>query len=229
MGEVIEYAGAGRPCQGYLAEKERTGPGVIVIQEWWGLVPHIKDVCERLAADGFTALAPDLYHGATTSEPNEAAKQMMALDIPRAAQELGSAVDWVVAHTGRSRVGVVGFCMGGGLALHAAAVRPQVAACVVYYGVAPPGREATAFARIRAHVLGHWAERDGSTTHAAVDDLERRLREAGVPTDFHWYAGADHAFFNDARPEVYNPDAARLSWDRTMALFRTQLMEQPVG
>src|SRR5271165_3558625 len=126
MGELIEFPSNGDADRGYLARPEGgSGPGVLVIQEWWGLVDHIKDVCDRFAAEGFLALAPDLYHGAKTVEPDEAAKAMMALRLDQAGRDMSGAVDEVARRSGSDSVGVVGFCMGGGLALMLASQRPD--------------------------------------------------------------------------------------------------------
>jgi carboxymethylenebutenolidase len=224
MGEMIEFRGGDHVDRGYMATpRSGSGPGVVVIQEWWGLVPHITDVCDRFAAAGYTALAPDLYHGRTTTEPDEAQKELMNLDIEAAGAELGAAVSHLLdspSATG-SRVGVVGFCMGGGLALYTASKQPEVAACVAYYGVGP-ARDRIDFSSMKAAVLGHWGERDHSYDHATIEDLEKRLREAGVSVESFWY-DADHAYFNDTRPEVYNEEAARLSWDRTVAFLGEHL------
>ena len=125
MGSVIEFASNGSTDVGYLAlPADGSGPGIVVIQEWWGLVDHIRDVCERFAAEGFVALAPDLYHGVKVTEPDEAAKLMMALELDRAARDMGGAVDEVAARSSGNGVGVVGFCMGGGLALMLASNLP---------------------------------------------------------------------------------------------------------
>src|SRR5215213_9233825 len=139
MGEIVEFPSNGGTGRGYLARSvEGAGPGVVVIQEWWGLVPHIEDVCDRFAAEGFLALAPDLYRGETTTEPDEAGKLMMALNMTQAAKDLSGAVDEVSLRSGGDRVGVTGFCMGGGLALVAATQRPdKIKACVPWYGLIP--------------------------------------------------------------------------------------------
>lgn len=223
MGEMIEFEGDGHLDSGYLAiPASGRGPGVIVIQEWWGLVDHIKRVCDRLAAAGFTALAPDLYHGRTTTEPDEAQKEAMNLDIARTSQDLSAAVRHLLgsARATGYAVGAVGFCLGGGLALYLASRESAVAACVTYYGVGP-ARDLD-FSKMTAPVLGHWGERDHSYDHTTIDSLEERLHAAGVPVESFWY-DADHAFFNDDRPEVHDKDAARLSWDRTLAFLREHL------
>lgn len=224
MGESVEFPSNGGTASGYLARPRHPGPGVVVIQEWWGLVPHIKDVCDRLAVEGFTAIAPDLYHGASTTEPDEAGKLAMSLNIEQAAKDMAGAVDFLLAdeQTAGDSVGVVGFCLGGGLALFLAALRPEVAAAVPFYGVGPAVARAD-FSRSRAAVLGHWGANDHSVTRDRVAQLEAKIHEAGRPVEMHWYEGCDHAFFNDQRPEVYNPEAAQLAWDRTLAFFRTRL------
>src|SRR5947207_12757227 len=114
MGEIVEFPSNGTTGQGYLATPEGGGPGIVVIQEWWGLVPHIKDVCDRLAADGFTALAPDLFHGASTTEPDEAGKLAQSLKLDEAGRDIAGAVRWLAEgdRTTGSRVGIVGFCLG---------------------------------------------------------------------------------------------------------------------
>ena len=224
MGEMIEFAGDGHTDSGYLATAASgRGSGVLVIQEWWGLVPHIKHVCDRFAAAGYTALAPDLYHGRTTTEPDEAQKEAMNLDIEAAGAELDGAVAYLLesASTSGDDVGVVGFCVGGGLALYVASRNPRVAACVPFYGVGK-GRDKIDFAAMKAAVLGHWGEKDHSYDHATIEDLENRVREAGVSVESFWY-DADHAFFNDDRPEVYDEEAARLAWERTLAFLGEHL------
>jgi carboxymethylenebutenolidase len=195
-----------------------------VIQEWWGLVDHIKDVAERFAAEGFVALAPDLYHGQATSEPDEAGKLMMALNIDQAAKDLRGAAQYLLREgsvTSR-KVGVVGFCMGGQLALYAATVAPdEIGAVVDFYGIHPNVQPD--FSKLKAPVLGVFAERDSFVPVEAVRELEAKLRAQGVETDFKIYEGTDHAFFNDTRPDVYNESAARDAWGRTINWFRKHL------
>jgi carboxymethylenebutenolidase len=227
MGETVEFPSNGHTCGGYLATPPSgRGPGVVVIQEWWGLNAHIRDLCDRFAAEGFVALAPDLYHGKETKEPDEAGKLLMELDLAEAARDMLGAGTWLAQseRTAGDRVGIVGFCMGGALAIFAATLSDVFAAVVPFY----PYMGVTAAARpdvtnIKGAVLGHFAEKDEAYTHEQVDALEAELRGAAVSVEFFWYSGADHAFFNDTRPEVYDPDAALLSWDRTRAFFRTHL------
>ena len=199
---------------------------MVVIQEWWGLVDHITDVCDRFAGAGFVALAPDLYHGQKVApgEPDEAGKAMMAMKMDRAARDMSGAVDEVRRRGGRDKVGVIGFCMGGGLALVLATQRPDaVAAVVPAYGIIPWPDAQPDYGAMSAAVLGHYAEKDDYFTPEAAQALAEQLRGLGKSVEIHVYPGADHAFFNDTRPEVYDADAANLLWDRTVAFFREQL------
>ena len=223
-GQMIEFGSNGATTRGYLATPEGgRGPGVVVLQEWWGLVPHIRDVADRFAREGFVALAPDLYHGETARSPDEAGKMMMALDIDRAERDLRGAVEYLLAHesVAGAAVGTVGFCMGGVLSLFAASKNERVGACVVFYGIHP--KVEPDLDRLRAPVLGLYAERDKSVPPEAVRDLEARLRERGKSVETHIYPGTDHAFFNDTRPEVYDPEAAADAWRRTVEFFRRHL------
>jgi len=226
MGQMIEFQSNGSTAEGYLATPAGgSGPGVVVIQEWWGLVPHIKDVCERFASEGFVALAPDLYHGKQVSEPDEAGKEMMALQLDQAAKDLSGAVDAVAERATGDGVGVVGFCMGGGLALVLAAQRADVIKAVVaFYGALAWEGVQPDYSAITGAVLGHYAERDEWATPEAARQLEKTLKESGNhDVTVHIYEGTDHAFFNDDRPEVYDAEASRLAWERTIELLRSHL------
>jgi carboxymethylenebutenolidase len=223
MGEMLTFPSNGHTCDGYLAG-DGTGPGVIVIQEWWGLVPHIKDVADRFADAGFTALAPDLYHGHSTTEPDGAGKLMMALNIDQAAKDMSGAIALLQERTGRGHVGVVGFCMGGGLALVLASKRPDaVAAAAPYYGVIPWKSVQPDWSAITATIVGEYGELDDSANPDAVHALEAKLRELGKDATLHVHPGAQHAFFNDTRPEVYDAQASAVAFDRTVDLFRSAL------
>jgi carboxymethylenebutenolidase len=227
MGEMIEFPSNGSTAGGYLALPEGgTGAGVVVIQEWWGLVDHIEGVCDRFAASGFVALAPDLYHGQKVApgEPDEAGKAMMAMRMDQAGRDMSGAVDEVRRRGGGDKVGVIGFCMGGGLALVLATQRPDaVAAVVPAYGIIPWPDAQPDYAAMSAAVLGHYAEKDEYFTPEAAQALAEQLRGLGKSVEIHVYPGADHAFFNDTRPEVYDADAANLLWDRTVAFFKEHL------
>jgi carboxymethylenebutenolidase len=222
MGERVTFPSNGGTCEGYLADGG--GPGVIVIQEWWGLVPHIVDVTDRFGAAGFTALAPDLYHGEAATEPDGAGKLMMALNIQQAGKDMSGAVDFVAERAGNDRVGVVGYCMGGGLALVLATQRPdKIKAAAPYYGLIPWESAQPAWSALEARVVGEYAELDEFFTPEKAAELQEMLRGLGKDATLHVHEGCDHAFFNDARPEVYDAEHALEAWDRTNALFREEL------
>jgi carboxymethylenebutenolidase len=229
MGEIIEFPSNGSTGGGYIAEPAG-GPtgtaGIIVLQEWWGLVDQIKRTVDRFAEAGFTALAPDLYHGTTVplTEPDEAAKEMMALTMEGAAKDLSGAVDELQRRTGRTQVGVIGFCMGGGLALVLGTQRPDaVKAIVPAYGLIPWPDAQPDFAQLDAAILGHAAGEDDYFTPEAAMELEAQLKALGKDVAFHHYPDVDHAFFNEDRPEVHDQDSADLLWDRSIAFFRDKL------
>jgi len=181
-GQMVGFSSNGATTDGYLAIPEKgSGPGVIVIQEWWGLVDHIKNVCDRFANEGYVALAPDMYHGKTTSSPDEAGKLMMALQIDQAEKDLRGAIQYLLNHdaTTSDKVGTVGFCMGGALSLYAASKNEQVGACVVFYGIHPNVKPD--LPNLKAAVLGIYAEKDKSTPPKAVRDLEQQLRALANP------------------------------------------------
>ena len=222
MGEMVTFASNGKDGSGYLAGT--SGPGIVVIQEWWGLVPHICDIADRFAAAGFTALAPDLYHGESSTEPDEAGKLMMGLNLQKAAKDMSGAVDFLKERTGRKKVGVVGFCMGGGLTLALACQRPDaVAAAAPFYGVVPWPDSQPDWDALTAVVEGHYAENDAFASPEMAKVLEADLKSRGKTATFHVYPGTDHAFFNDERPEVYNAEASATAWTRTLALFNANL------
>ncbi|MDO8390641.1 MAG: dienelactone hydrolase family protein [Actinomycetota bacterium] len=221
MGEMVTFKSNGHTCDGYLAG---SGPGVLVIQEWWGLVPHIKDVVDRFAAAGFTALAPDLYHGESSTEPDGSGKLMMALNLDTAGKDLSGAVDLLTERSGSPKVGVVGFCMGGGLALVVACQRPDaIAAAAPYYGAIPWESAQPNWSALTAKVVGEYAEKDGWASPEAARALQAQLRDLGKDATLHIHPGCDHAFFNDARPEVYDAAEAAVAFARTVELFRTSL------
>jgi len=188
------------------------GPGLIVLQEWWGLVPQIRDVCDRLARSGFVALAPDLYRGESTTDPDAAGRMMMGLEIERAGRDLGAAVEALrrqPATTG-ARVGCIGFCMGGQLALYAACLEPDIAAVVDCYGVHP--NVSLDLGSCRAKILGIFAENDDFISAADVQRLDEAFSEAGVDAKLLTYVGVQHAFMNDARPDVFDAATTAEAW-----------------
>lgn len=219
---MITFPSNGDTATGYVSDGG--GPGVVVISEWWGLVPHIVDVTDRFGAAGFTALAPDLYHGDKTTEPDEAAKQMMELNLATAAKEMSGTIDVLVERTANPRVGVVGYCVGGGLALMLAAQRPnEVKAVAPYYGLIPWEGAQPDWSAIDAKIVGEYAELDEYYTPQLAAELEATLRGLGKDATLHVHDGAQHAFFNDSRPEVYSAEHALEAWERTLTLFREEL------
>src|SRR5262245_7224657 len=221
---MVQFPFADGNTNGYLSIPDSgKGPGVVVIQEWWGLVDHIKDVCDRFAAEGFVALAPDLYHGKTTKSPDEAGKLMMAMRIDEAERDLSAAVEYLSTQDSvtSDKVGVVGFCMGGALSLYTATKNDKVGACVVFYGGHPKVKPD--LPNLYSPVLGLYGENDRSVTPNVVHALEREVKVLGKQIETVIYPGADHAFFNDQRPQVYNAEAATDSWRRTIAFLREHL------
>jgi carboxymethylenebutenolidase len=223
--EQITFPANGGSGQGYLALPEGPGPhrAVVVIQEWWGLNKHIKDVVRRFAAVGYVALAPDLYHGATAEEPDDAQRLVMDLQIPEAAKEMAGAAAYLAGRddVAPKQVGAIGFCLGGSLALLLAATSPQVGAVASFYGGRPMSKEE--LSTITAPVLAIFGEADAGIPperHAALDSA---LNDLGLPHAIYVYPGAPHAFFNDARPHAYRAAAAQDAWVRTLAWFDTYL------
>lgn len=224
MGEMVQFPISGGNTGGYLSiPKKGGGPAVVVIQEWWGLVDHIKDVCDRFAEEDFVALAPDLYHGKKAKSPDEAGKLMMAMRIDEAERDLSAAAEYLLSHyaTTSEKVGVIGFCMGGALSLYTATKNPDIGACVIFYGGHPNVKPD--LPNLHAPVLGLYGERDRSVTPAVVRELERKLKELGKQIEVVIYPGAEHAFFNETRPEVYNAEAAADAWQRTIKFLRENL------
>ncbi|MCH9613548.1 MAG: Carboxymethylenebutenolidase [Chlamydiia bacterium] len=188
--------------------------GVIVIQEWWGVDAHIKAVCKRFEEEGFKAIAPDLYDGEVTKSPDEAGRKMMALNIDKTAEKLALSVKELKKSC--DKVAVVGFCMGGQLALFAASKNPEIDACVDFYGIHP--NIEPDFENLRCPVIGFFGKRDEFITPAKVKELDAIMQKAGVKHTFHSF-DAPHAFFNDNRPEVYTKEAADVSWKMMLDLF----------
>ncbi|MFQ5557264.1 MAG: dienelactone hydrolase family protein [Acidimicrobiales bacterium] len=229
MGEMVEFAANGTTARGYLAPSSSgRGPGVLVIQEWWGSVPPIKRVCDRLADEGFTALAPDLYRGeiAEHTEMDKAGELMTSLPPDRAARDMSGAIDRLLADdscTGDA-VGVVGFCMGGMLSLVIAALEgDRVAAAAPYYG-APLGEGAPDWSGLTASVEGHFAENDDFFPPDAINALGQELRAMGKDVTFRVYPGTGHAFANEEDAlGTHDEAAAKLAWERTLAHLRSHL------
>jgi carboxymethylenebutenolidase len=221
----IEFPTTAGTSPGYLAVPSGGGgPATIVMQEWWGLDGHIRSICDRFAAEGFFALAPDLYRGETTGEPSEAQQKMMALSMDQAEQDMCGAADYLQAQDGVEGrgVGSVGFCLGGGLSVWAAATCPNIVAAVSYYYVMPHGKPD--FSKIGGPVLGHFGTADDFISVEDAQQLEVELRDAGADVTFHFYDDAGHAFFNDTnRLGTYDPAHTQTSWERTVEFLRAAL------
>ncbi|GHD85977.1 dienelactone hydrolase family protein [Streptomyces naganishii] len=223
----VTFPSAGATAHGCLAlPPSGRGPGVLLIQEWWGLTDHIAEVADRLAAEGFVVLAPDLYGGSVAHDAEEARRMMRALPVARGVELLAGAVGHLLSlpEVTSGTVGAVGFCMGGGFVLYLAAVEPRVSAAVPFYGVIRDGLPD--FSGLRAHILGHYGERDRSITPRRVEELRETIhRQSGLSPDFRMYP-AGHAFFNDRRP-TYHPESAAAAWRGTVAFLHERLDPRP--
>jgi carboxymethylenebutenolidase len=207
--------GGGATAEGYLVPAKDARAGVVVIQEWWGLVPHIEDVARRFADLGFVALAPDLYHGKKTTEEAEAQHLMQGLDWGRATSELAGAVRHLREMERCEMVFVAGFCMGGALTMLAAA-SADVDGYAAFYGFPPKGAPVD---EIRAPGIIFFGEKEGFFSIPDAKAFAERQTKKGIPTEVVVYPGAQHAFFNDTRPAVHDRDASNDAWRRTLALF----------
>jgi carboxymethylenebutenolidase len=221
-GKMVDFPSNGGTTQAYLATPQSgKGPGVLVIQEWWGLVPHIKRVADRFAAEGFSALAPDMYHGKTADEPDGAGKLFMALNIAQAEKDLRGAAKYLAGQSSTAKLGAVGFCMGGQLALFAGTLNPNVGAVVDFYGIHPNVKPD--YAKLSGPVLGLFAEKDAFVTPQTAKEVDAAIKKAGKSSEIHIYPNVDHAFFNDDNKAAYNAQAADDAWRRTIAFFRQHL------
>ena len=229
MGQTITFQRLdGATVSGYLAEPANPAgsPGVVVIQEWWGLNDQIRGVAERLALAGYRALVPDLYRGKSTVEAEEAHHLMTGLNFADAAsQDIAGAVDWL--KRGGAKVGVTGFCMGGALTLLATCFVPDIDAAVIWYGFPP--LEYIDATKIKAPLLGHWATQDQAFAITGVDALETKLHESEVNFEFHRYL-AQHGFANETAVgpgripmTQYDPVWAQQAWDRSLRFFGREL------
>lgn len=196
---------------------------MLVLHEAGGLLDFARDACDRLARDGFVALAPDLYGGRTGDDPETATRLMMELDVARA----GAVLDAAVAELLNAecvegpRVGAVGFCMGGRLALFAATRNRRLGAVVSFYGAHP--RVALDLSELAAPVLAFFAERDEQLPAEAVAELESALEAAGAVATVRTHPGVRHGFMNDSRPDVFDAVAAVEGWNAMLAFLRAEL------
>ena len=228
MGKTVSFDRPdGKSVNGYLAEPAAgaKAPGMVVIQEWWGLNDQIKGVADKLAKAGYRALVPDLYRGKVALEANEAQHLMQGLNFADAAgQDIRGAVQYLKQSS--PKVGVTGFCMGGALTVLSAVNVPEADAGVIWYGYPP--LEYVDAKKIKAPLLGHWATQDHAFAISGVDALENKLREANVKFEFHRY-NCKHAFANETADQKkldmlkYDPKAADLAWQRTMDFLKKNL------
>ncbi len=219
MGQHIEFARPdGGKSKGYVALAGKGRPGIVVIQEWWGLNDQICGVADRFARAGFNALAPDLYKGRVTSAADEANHLMEGLDFADAThQDLRGAAQHLKKESGK--IAVMGFCMGGALTIAAAVHAPEFAAGVCFYGIPP--KEFADPAKIRMPLQGHFANQDDWCTPEAVNELEKAMKGAGQTPDIHRYDAA-HAFANE-RSEAYDMKSANQAWERMLAFLQKTL------
>jgi carboxymethylenebutenolidase len=221
----VEFQSNGDTATGYLAEPESgRGPGVIVLQEWWGMDDSVRRYADRFAEAGFFALAPDLYHGETTEQPDEAEQKMMAMNMDQATKDMRGAVDFLKDQEGveGDSIGAVGFCLGGGLAVWAASAHDDVGAVVTYYYVMPHGKPD--FSKVNAPVLGHFGTSDDFVPVDDAKELEKELNDAGADASFEFYEGAGHAFANDHdRLGTYDEQKSDSAWQKTVDFLKRHL------
>jgi carboxymethylenebutenolidase len=224
VGQKVTFTGNGTTSEGYLAvPASGTGPGVVVIGEWWGLLGQIRSVCDRFAAEGFVALAPDLYRGAATEEPDEAMRLMMGLAMDTAARDIDGAARHLHERFG-GRVATLGFGLGGSLALRAAGLSAHVDAAVGFYPDVPWERMGPEWGDYAGKVaVVHCSEEDGTSAGEGIRIAAKVIEAAGGQLTVYDYPGTRHAFFDDDRADVYSRDAATAAWARTLELLRTRL------
>jgi carboxymethylenebutenolidase len=222
MGEMVQFKRPdGKTCPGYLATpKAGAGAhGFVCIQEYWGLNEQIKKTADRLAEAGYRGLVPDLYRGKVAKAADEASHMMRGLNFPDAAeQDIRGAVQYLKQSS--KKVAVGGFCMGGALTILAAVRVPEMAAGACFYGI--PDLSGAEIKKIKIPLIGHFANRDGHWTPAKVDDLEAALKQSKSQFEIYRY-DAQHAFMNEARPEVYDAASAKLAWERTLNFLNKAL------
>ena len=219
MGERVTFPSNGHTTTAYLAGK---GPAIVVIQEWWGLVPQIEGVVDRFAKEGFLAIAPDLYHGQAATSPDEAQRLAMELDAERAEREIAAAGEFAMKRPDctSKKFGVIGFCMGGGLAQYAGAREKNVGATVSFYG---NFRQATIdWSQLSGPILLIYGEKDKGIPPDVGRQLAEKLKQLGKSVELKTYPGADHAFFNETGKN-YKRDAAEDAWTRTVEFFRANV------
>lgn len=228
--EMVQYPSEGVTVHAYLAIPQEAGshPAVIVVQEWWGLNQHIKDVARRYAKEGYVAIAPDLFSRLghkLTADANEAGQLMNALVQEDGLKDLNATLTYLESRSevDASRIGITGFCMGGGYALMLPCVNPTIKAAVPFYGPVP--NPDTPIRNLASPVLYIYGEDDGWITKTDVERLRVALKQYKKPGEVKTYPGCPHAFFNDSRPDVYKSVEAQDAWTRSLAFFGQHLKE----
>jgi len=215
------YKSKGEGVDGFLSRLVTAGkwPAMLVIHEWWGLEAHFRDMTRTFARAGYVALAPDLYHGKVTADWEEAGRLKTSLDLGRSTQEIIDGIAYLKAlpFVDPRRIGIIGFCMGGGLALLAICRTKDIAAAVIYFQSMYP--DPGELLNISCPILGHYGEDDIYTPRSEVEAFVKVLEDSGKPHEIHFYPNAGHAFVNDKHPELYRKEAAEASWPRTMEFF----------
>jgi carboxymethylenebutenolidase len=223
--EMVQYRSGSEPISGYLALPGSGGrhPAVVVIHEWWGLDDWVREQAQKLAEQGYVALAVDLYRGHSTADPDEAHELSRGLPHDRGLRDLKAAFDYLASRKDvqKTKIGSVGWCMGGGWSITLAEEEPRLAACLVNYGALPT--DAAVIARIQAPVLGNFGADDRGISPQAVRAFEAAMKAAGKSVDVKIYAGAGHGFENTNNKTGYRPEAAADAWARTAAFFRKTL------
>ncbi len=224
MGKKLDFSVNGVSGSGYLSlPSTGSGPAVIVIQEWWGLVGHITDVVDRFATAGFVAFAPDLYHGQAASEPDTAKKLMMELKLDEAGREIVNSAKYLLSlpETTSSSVGTVGFCMGGSLSIWSGTLDPVIDRTVGFYPGSSWERHAPVWSNYKGkHTMIHCAEGDGTSAAPGIQEAVKEVSAAGGSIEVFDYPDTQHAFFNNDRPEVFNAAAAAIAWERTVNFLK---------
>lgn len=227
MHKEIDFPINGRTCKGHISlPPSGQGPGVIVLQEWWGVNEHILSVLDRFADEGFVALSPDLYHGEIATKPDNAERLMMALNIQETEKDLKGAVDYLVSlpEVTSEKIGVVGFCMGGQLALFAACENEAIGACVDFYGIHP--KVEPQLEKLQCPFLGLFGATDDFVPPKAAHALEEKFHKLGKKCEIQIYPETGHAFFNDERPEAYHEASAKNAWMRVLQFFTELLADK---
>jgi carboxymethylenebutenolidase len=224
MAQFVTFAAsAGDKRQAVRADPAGSGKSgaVVVVQEWWGISPFIKSLCDRLAEAGFVAMAPDLYHGKLPASKDEAAKEMGLLDKAGAIAEIKDAVSHLTADPRcNGKVAVVGFCLGGALTLAASCTVGGLAAAVPFYGL--PDLPMDAFAGAKVPIQAHFAKTDDWAKASVAEEIQKKVRAAGGTMDLFVY-DAGHAFMRTTDPETYEPKSAQVAWDRAVPFLKKHL------